>query len=158
WIAPPFALQLAGRWVEAAAEWQRRGCPYEAAAALAESGGVDELRAALADFERLGARPAAQRAAQRLRELGVRRIPRGPRPSTRTHPAGLTRREAEIVQLLAEGLRNQEIATRLFLSPKTVDHHVSRVLAKLDVPSRGAAVHEAARRGLLQSRGPGAPK
>jgi DNA-binding CsgD family transcriptional regulator len=158
WIAPPFALQLAGRWVEAAAEWQRRGCPYEAAAALAESGGVDELRAALADFERLGARPAAQRTAQRLRELGVRRIPRGPRPATRSHPAGLTRREAEIVQLLAEGLRNQEIATRLFLSPKTVDHHVSRVLAKLDVPSRGAAVHEAARRGLLQSRGPGAPK
>jgi DNA-binding CsgD family transcriptional regulator/tetratricopeptide (TPR) repeat protein len=158
WIAPPFALQLAGRWAEAAAEWHRRGCPYEAAAALTEGGGEAELHSALAEFERLGARPAAQRTTQRLRELGARRIPRGPRPTTRTHPAGLTRREAEIVQLLAEGLRNQEIAARLFVSPKTVDHHVSRVLAKLDVSTRGAAVHEAVRRGLLQPREPDAPR
>jgi DNA-binding CsgD family transcriptional regulator/tetratricopeptide (TPR) repeat protein len=151
WIAAPFAQQIAGRWTEAAAEWQRRGCPYEAAWALAESGTSDGLRTALAEFERLGARPAAQRTLQRLRVRGVRGIPRGPRPSTRTNVAGLTRREAEIVRLLADGLRNSEIAKRLFLSPKTVDHHVSRTFAKLGVHTRGEARSEAERLGLLQT-------
>jgi DNA-binding CsgD family transcriptional regulator/tetratricopeptide (TPR) repeat protein len=151
WIARPFALQIAGAWAEAAAEWQRRGCPYESAIALAETADEEGLLAALAEFTRLGARPAVQRTLRRLRERGVRDIPRGPRPSTRINPAGLTRREAEVVRLLAEGLRNREIATRLFLSLKTVDHHVTRVLAKLGVHTRGHAVREAARLGLLQT-------
>jgi DNA-binding CsgD family transcriptional regulator/tetratricopeptide (TPR) repeat protein len=150
WIAAPFAHQIAGRWMEAAAEWERRGCPYEAAQALAESGAPEAMRTALAEFERLGARPAAQRTLQRLREQGVRGIPRGPRPSTRTNVAGLTRREAEIVPLLADGLRNSDIAKRLFLSPKTVDHHVSRIFAKLGVHTRAEARCEAERLGLLQ--------
>jgi DNA-binding CsgD family transcriptional regulator/tetratricopeptide (TPR) repeat protein len=149
WIALPFALQIAGRWEEAAAEWQRRGCPYEAAQASAETGSPEGLRAAFAEFERLGARPAAQRTLRRLRELGVRGIPRGPRPSTRANRAGLTRRELEIVGLLGEGLRNTDIARRLFLSPKTVDHHVSRVLTKLDVGTRVEAAREAVRLGIL---------
>jgi DNA-binding CsgD family transcriptional regulator/tetratricopeptide (TPR) repeat protein len=150
WIAQPFALQIAGAWADAAVEWQRRDCPYEAAQALAESGTTEGLRTALTEFERLGARPAAQRTLQQLRRQGVRGIPRGPRPSTRTHPAGLTRREAEIVQLLAGGLRNSEIARRLFLSPKTVSHHLSRVFAKLGVHTRGEARNAAEQLGLLQ--------
>ncbi len=86
--------------------------------------------------------------AQRLRELGARGIPRGPRPRTREHPAGLTRREVEVLSLLAEGMRNAEIAERLVVSTKTVDHHVSAILRKLDVRNRGEAAAEAARRGL----------
>ncbi|HEX2188852.1 MAG TPA: response regulator transcription factor, partial [Longimicrobiaceae bacterium] len=113
------------------------------------------LRRALAEFERLGARAAAQRTLRRLRELGVRGIPRGPRPSTRASPAGLTRRETEIVRLLAEGLRNAEIARRLHLSPKTVDHHVSGALAKLGVGTRVEAARAAERLGLLE---PGEPR
>ena len=141
WIARPYALQFAGAWAEAAAEWRTLGCPYEAAAALAETGQPDDLRAALAEFERLGAVPAAQRTLRRLRAAGVRGIPRGPRPSTRTHPAGLTRREAQVAGLVAQGLRDAEIARRLFLSPRTVGHHVSQVLAKLGVRTRGEAAH-----------------
>lgn len=157
WIARPYALQLSEEWVGAADEWRRIGCPYEAAAALAESGDPAAVLAALAELERLGARPAAQHTARRLRELGVRAIPRGPRPSTRAHPAGLTRREVEVVSLLAEGLRNADIARRLFLSPKTVDHHVSSVLAKLGVHTRGEAVRVAGSLGLVQSGEPYPP-
>ena len=85
---------------------------------------------------------------RRLRERGVRGIPRGPRPRTRAHPAGLTAREAEVLGLLAEGLSNAEIGARLMLSTKTVDHYVSAVLAKLAVRSRTEAVLAAARLGL----------
>ncbi|HXF81248.1 MAG TPA: response regulator transcription factor [bacterium] len=88
-----------------------------------------------------------------LRLMGVRGIPRGPRPATRAHPAGLTAREAEIVKLIAQGLRNPEIATRMYISVKTVDHHVSSVLAKLGVRSRAEVVREATRLGLLDGGG-----
>ena len=149
WTARSFALQIQESWTEAAAEWQRLGCPYEAAQALAETAEPENLRSALGEFERLGARPAAQLTSRRLREGGVRGIPRGPRPSTRSNPAQLTRREVEIVRLLAEGLQNTAIAQRLFLSPKTVGHHVSSVLAKLGVHTRTEAAREAERLGLL---------
>ncbi|MBW3570130.1 MAG: LuxR C-terminal-related transcriptional regulator, partial [Gemmatimonadetes bacterium] len=151
WIARPHALQLRAEWAQAAAEWRRRACPYEAAQALAETGEPEDLRTALAEFERLGAAPAAARTLRRLRAAGVRGIPRGPRPSTTAHPAGLTRREAEVAALVAQGLRDHEIARRLFLSPKTVGHHVSKVLAKLGVRSRGEAI-------LALQPEPGAPK
>jgi DNA-binding CsgD family transcriptional regulator len=152
WIARPFALQIEGRWEEAAAEWRQRGCPYELAQALMKAGGPENLRVALEEFERLGAKPAAQQAVRRLREMGVRGIPRGPRASTRGNPAGLTPREVEILRLIADGLRNAQIAERLFLSSKTVGHHVSAVLSKLGVHSRTEAAREAARLGLLQDR------
>jgi DNA-binding CsgD family transcriptional regulator len=148
WIAPPFALQISGRWVEAAAEWEQRRCPYERARALAEGDGPMR-RAALDIFDRLGARPAGEALRQRLRADGVGTVPRGPRASTRTNPYGLTAREVEILTRLAEGLRNAEIAARLHISARTVDHHVSSILAKLEVPSREAAARFAAERGLL---------
>jgi DNA-binding CsgD family transcriptional regulator len=153
WAARPFALQIAGRAGDAAAEWLRLGCPYEAARALAESHDQAALRRALDEFKRLGAGPAARALARRLREQGARGIPRGPRPSTHANPANLTRRELEILRLIAEGLRNAEIAERLSLSPKTVDHHVSAVLAKLGVHSRTEAALQAAKLAIFGQSG-----
>lgn len=151
WIAQPFRLQLEGGWAEAAAGWRALGCPYEAARALSEGDEPAALKEALLEFERLGATPMAQALSRRLRELGVKGIPRGPRPSTRANPAGLTQREIEILCLLALGLRNKAIAKKLFLSAKTVDHHISSLLSKLGVKSRLEAVRKASRLGLLQN-------
>jgi DNA-binding NarL/FixJ family response regulator len=83
-----------------------------------------------------------------MRERGVHSVPRGPRPQTRENPAGLTARELEVLALLAEGLRNAQIAQRLVVWEKTVDHHVSPILRKLDVRTRGEASAEAVRLGL----------
>ena len=92
---------------------------------------------------------------RKLRELGAQGIPRGPRPETQANPAGLTRRELEVLQLVTEGLRNADIAERLFLSPKTIDHHVSAILGKLGVNRRTEAAHAAARVGIdIQNREP----
>ncbi len=87
--------------------------------------------------------------ARRLRERGIRGVPRGPRRRTRENPAGLTARELEVLTLLGDGLRNAQIARQLVLSEKTVDHHVSAILRKLDVSTRGEAAAAAARLGLL---------
>jgi DNA-binding NarL/FixJ family response regulator len=97
-------------------------------------------------MQRLGAVPAAREVTRRLRERGARRIERGPRASTRSNPAGLTRRELEVLGMLE--LQNTEIAARLYISPKTVDHHVSAILRKLGVASRGDALAEAHRLGV----------
>lgn len=149
WIAEPFALQLAGRIAESSTAWLRLGCPYEAARVACEGGDAGEARRAFTILGEMGARPASQRAARVLRELGVRVVPRGPRDGTRAHPALLTPREAQVLDLLAQGLRNDEIARRHGVSPRTVGHQVSSVLDKLAVPTRTAAVAEARRRGLL---------
>jgi DNA-binding NarL/FixJ family response regulator len=97
----------------------------------------------------MGSAPAAAIVARKLRSRGARGLPRGPRPQTRQNPANLTQREVEILGLVAEGLRNADIATRLFLSPKTVAHHVSAILRKLDVQTRGEAGATATRLGLV---------
>jgi DNA-binding CsgD family transcriptional regulator/tetratricopeptide (TPR) repeat protein len=139
-IAEPYALEIARDWQGAARAWNELGCPYERANMLAWYGGEAEQREALAVLEQLGAAPAAQALRKQMRAQGVQGIPRGSRTSTRLDPHGLTRREAEILSLLSEGLRNSAIAKRLFLSTKTVDHHVSAILTKLGVPSRAEAV------------------
>jgi DNA-binding NarL/FixJ family response regulator len=90
----------------------------------------------------MGAAPAAAIIARKLRVLGERGLPRGPRRATRANPAGLTPRELDVLALVAEGLRNAQIAERLFVSEKTVDHHVSAILRKLDVSSRTEAARK----------------
>jgi predicted ATPase/DNA-binding CsgD family transcriptional regulator len=147
-IAEPFARQIAGDWQGAAALWEQIGCPYEQALALAD-GDAEAMLNALGLFERLGAQPAVAMVRQRLRQQGIGGIPRGPRPSTRANQAGLTARQLEVLELLAEGLSNSEIASRLFTSPKTVEHHVSAVLAKLGTCSRAQAISAAHRLELL---------
>jgi len=144
----PFAAQVAGDWRNAARQWMQIGCPYEAALALADSNEEKPLGQALEELQRLGAGAAAAIVSRRLRTLGVRNIRRGPRTSTRTNVAGLTARESEILALVAEGLRNAEIAQRLFVSRRTVDHHVSAILRKLEVENRGEAVAKAVMLGL----------
>jgi len=150
-LAEPYTLQIAGRWADAAAVWHELGCPYEAAAAMAESDEPELAQRAIATFEELGAQPALSRVITRLRAVGSGIAPvvrRGPRQSTRSNPAGLTQREAEVLSLVAAGLRNAEIAERLYLTPKTVSHHLSAIYAKLGVDSRIAAAQVAARIGI----------
>jgi DNA-binding CsgD family transcriptional regulator len=137
-LAGPFVSELAGRWREAAQAWERAGCPYEQALALSE-GDEQAQRDALQILEGLGAAPAAAIVRSRLTRQGVRGLARGPRPSTRANPAGLTNRQVEVLELLAEGLSNREIASRLHLSTRTVDHHVSALLQKLGAGSRARA-------------------
>lgn len=149
--AKPFELEIEGRWREAAEEWARIGCPYETARALAE-GDADAQLEALAIFERLGAKPAANALRERMREAGVRGLPRGARASTQGNPHGLTTRELQILALLGDGLRNSEIAERLSRSVRTIDHHVDAVLRKLGARSRTEAVATASREGLLPQK------
>ena len=144
----PFELQLRGDWSGAAEAWRDAGCPYEAALALAESDDEAALRSALEDLQHLGARPAAAIVARRLRERGARGVPRGLRPATKANPANLTSREVEVLTLVAQGLRNAEVARRLVLSERTVEHHVSSILRKLGVRGRAEATAEAVRLGL----------
>ena len=151
-LAAPYARQIAGDAAGAAILWEELGCPFEAARALAESDDAALVRRAITTFEELGATPAVGQAMRHLRALGVRDLPtarRGPRTSTRANPAGLTQREAEVLVLLAEGLRNAEIADRLFLTPKTVSHHLSAIYAKLGVSSRTEAARAAAQFGIV---------
>jgi DNA-binding CsgD family transcriptional regulator len=144
-LATPCALEAAGDWRAAGEQWDTLGYPYEAALARAESDEQDLLREALGAFQRLGAEPAARVVARHLRRLGARGIGRGPRRATIANPAQLTARQLEIVDLLGEQLTNGEIAARLYLSPKTVEHHVSAILAKLGVRSRRDVAREARR-------------
>jgi DNA-binding CsgD family transcriptional regulator len=139
-IAEPYALEISGDWRSAASAWKTLGCPYEYASVLAWYGTETDKRQALAILEGLGANPAAQALRRQMRVQGVRRIPRGSHVSTRRNQFGLTRREAQILGLLSEGLRTATMAKRLFVSPKTIEHHVSAILAKLGVSSRAEAV------------------
>ncbi|HXW79652.1 MAG TPA: AAA family ATPase [Acidimicrobiales bacterium] len=143
----PFALQMAGDWQAAAAEWTAHGFPYEAAMALLDSPRVTDLRTAVETFDRLGAVAAREIAAHRLRQLGAV-VPRGPRRSTRSNPGGLTTRELEVLGMVERGLTDPEIAKVLFVSTRTVNHHVSSILTKLGVGSRSEAADQARHAGV----------
>ena len=147
-LAEPYRLQVAGDGEEASRLWASLGCPYEAALALYDAGREATLRQALKTFTDLGAPAAAQLTRHKMRALGIRSIPAGPRTATRADPLGLTPREREVLDLIRAGHTNAEIAAKLFLSAKTVDHHVSAVLAKLGTPTRKAAAAHVARLGL----------
>jgi DNA-binding CsgD family transcriptional regulator/tetratricopeptide (TPR) repeat protein len=150
--AEPYALEIAGNWAQAADAWQRIGCPYERALVLASADDEDALRLSLSALQQLGARSAVAIVQRRLRDRGVRGVPRGPRTTTRQNRPGLTARELEVVALLADGLRNAEIAERLVVSERTIDHHVSAILRKLEARTRGEASAEAMRLGLVGPR------
>jgi DNA-binding CsgD family transcriptional regulator len=148
-LAEPWALELDGDGEAAARAWSEIGCPYEAALALAAAEGEEPLRRSLAGLERLGATRTAACVARMLRSRhGVRGLVVGPRATTRANPGGLTGREIDVLELVTQGLRNREIAARLYLSEKTVHHHVSAILRKLEVPTRGQAAAEASRLGI----------
>jgi DNA-binding CsgD family transcriptional regulator/tetratricopeptide (TPR) repeat protein len=145
----PYALEIAGDWQGSAAAWERLGRTYDAALTRIVSAQDDgELRAALAVLDDLGARATAAAARRRMKERGMTSIPRGPRAATRAAPAGLTPREQQVLALLSQGLPDREISRRLFISERTVHHHVSAVLAKVGVSSRTAAAREAGRLGI----------
>jgi DNA-binding CsgD family transcriptional regulator/tetratricopeptide (TPR) repeat protein len=152
WAARPYRLHTTGDWQQAADAWARIGCPYERGEALADAGGPEGLVLALATFDRLGAEPAAARARRALRQLGVRKVPQGPRRSTADHPAGLTRRQAQVLELVAHGRSDAEIAEQLSIAVKTAGHHVSAVLARLGAASRTEAAHRAHELGLIPGR------
>lgn len=139
-LIEPHRLQIAGDWRGAAAAWEARGFPYDRAMALAD-GDVDALHDAFRILDRLGAHAAMDFVRKRLRDLGAASVPRGMNTSTRASAAGLTRRQSEVLALLA--LTNAEIAARLHISPKTVEHHVSAILARLDVATRDDAIRVA---------------
>ena len=151
-VAEPYRLLLAGDWRAAAGAWQELGCSYHRALALACGDRDEAPLEALALLDGLGARQTAQRLRRQLRQRGDLHVPRGPNRATAANPAGLTGRQVEVLGLLAEGLTDAEIATRLSLSAKTVGHHVSALLAKLGVGSRRQAAAAARRLGLVPAR------
>jgi DNA-binding CsgD family transcriptional regulator len=137
--AIPFALQINGDWRAAAISWREIGCPYEEAMALAD-GDQAALLDSLEILDGLEARPLASLVRKRLRALGVDHIPRGPRATTRADRVGLTRRQREVLDLMAAGLSNSQIAERLYLTKKTVEHHVSAILQKVGAETRTQAI------------------
>jgi DNA-binding CsgD family transcriptional regulator len=149
-VPAPVRLALAGDAAAAARAWDDLGTPYEAALALLDGGTDDDLRAALERFGALDAVPAARITRRRMRDRGVAAGRTGPRAAARAHPAGLTAREQEVLALVGAGMSNAEIAERLVISSRTVDHHVSAVLAKLGVRSRQEAAEKADRLGVVR--------
>jgi DNA-binding CsgD family transcriptional regulator/tetratricopeptide (TPR) repeat protein len=147
----PFASQLAGDAPHAAELWDRLGYGYEAALALLDTKDEALLRESLTRLTDLGAVAAARLVRRTMRELGIRSIPAGARTAARTHPRGLTKREQEILELLSEGQSNEEISATLFISVRTVEHHVSAILSKLGASTRKGATKEARRFGLTRS-------
>lgn len=152
WVAQPYAHQIVGNWERAAALWRARGCPFEEARALADGDEPSQLRA-LAIFDALGATPAAAILRREMRLAGTRRIPRGPRSSTKRNPFGLTNREMKILRYIVAGYSNIGIGDSLYISPKTVDHHVSSILQKLGASSRRHAAELALREGVVPQNG-----
>ncbi len=146
-LPKPHAQVIHGEWQEAAAHWEKNGMPYEQAVVLSVGDQKARFRS-LEILDSLGADFVAAKVRKDLRDEGVA-VPRGKGRATREHAAGLTSRQAEVLQLLAEDLSNPEIADRLFLSPRTVENHVSAILAKLSTSTRDEAVSKARSQGLL---------
>jgi DNA-binding CsgD family transcriptional regulator len=143
-LAEPYRLQLEGDWQNAVKLWDELGCPYDAALAMLDAAEEPALRKALGICQDLGAAGTARVIRRVMRQQGIRSIPVGQRSATREHPLGLTRREREVLALVCAGHTNADIAAKLFISAKTVDHHVSAVLEKLGAPTREAAAQAAA--------------
>ncbi|MFT3692074.1 MAG: LuxR C-terminal-related transcriptional regulator [Kofleriaceae bacterium] len=135
WFAAPYRMSPA----DAGAYFADRGSPIDRALSLAAGDTEELLREAFDILDGFEVPAMTGAIARRLRAQGVRSIPRGRRTSTKSNEMGLTARETEVLDCLVDGLKNAEIAKRLFISAKTVDHHVSSILAKLELPDRAAA-------------------
>jgi DNA-binding CsgD family transcriptional regulator len=144
-----FDLSSAGKRVKAAALWKKAGSPYMEALALFE-GNDNDKREALTIVHRLGANAVYEKMKREMRTSGIKSIPRGIRKTTQSNPALLTTRELDVLALLKEDLQNKEIAARLFISGRTVDHHISSILFKLGVNSRNKAVTAATRQEIIK--------
>jgi DNA-binding CsgD family transcriptional regulator len=151
WLPAAYRMHIEGDWKGAAVDWAYWERPYEQALALAD-GDVPARLDALQILDDMGAVPLATRIRRELRRDGVRSIPLGPRPSTRERVANLTTRQSEVLDLMAQGLTNAEIADRLFISSRTAEHHVAAVLSKLNASSRDEAVTIARGLGVVSER------
>lgn len=136
----PYRLLLDGAFSAAAEGFQQLSLPYEAALALIDSGDADLTRRGLDVLDRLGAAAVAAKVRRSLRTRGSTVVPTRRRSSTLANAAGLTARQVEVLHLIGEGLTNAELAERLYLSVRTVDHHVAAILGKLGVTARRDAV------------------
>jgi DNA-binding CsgD family transcriptional regulator len=145
--AAPFAAMIDGDWRTAARLWEGLGCPFEIATALS-LGDESAHRQAIDMLDALGARPAADAARKRLRARGASNVPGRPRSSSMDNPAGLTGRQLEVTECIVAGLDNGEISERLFISRKTVEHHVTAIFLKLGVDTRPKAIAAALRLGI----------
>ncbi len=150
-LPEPHARSVSGDFDRAAELWDGIGSPFDAALAFLDSGSEPGMREALRRFDALGAAAAARLTRRRMRRLGLRAIPSGAHPSTRSNAAGMTRREREVMTMVAAGQSNATISAQLVISPRTVEHHVAAILAKLGVASRTLVAAEARRRGLLDA-------
>jgi DNA-binding CsgD family transcriptional regulator len=149
-VAEPYRLAGSGEWEKAALFWEDRGIPYDRAIALSMGSNEAKLEA-LGILDELGARPIASRLRSELTAAGVSGVPRGPTRATRENPFGLTPRQMDVLRLMAENMTNSEIADRLFVSSRTVDHHVSAVLGKLGATTRAEAVTIGDDNGILDA-------
>jgi len=143
----PFALLNRGKIAEAAEAMHALDLVFEEALILID-GDEEEATRGLTILDQLGAEATASRARVELAERGIRKGTRGPRASTRSNQYGLTRRELDVLREIEGGLSNKEIANKLFVSPKTIDHHVSSILAKTESKTRGEAAALARREQL----------
>ncbi|WP_344766929.1 ATP-binding protein [Aeromicrobium panaciterrae] len=148
-LAEPFQLTLEGRHADAARWWNMAGDPFAEAMSWSDSTDTGDRVRGIKLLDGLGAIGTADRHRVVLRAEGHAAVPQRPRESTRANPAGLTNRQLEVAKLVARGLSNAEIASRLYISPKTADHHVSAILAKIGLPTRRAVVVQAAELGLV---------
>ncbi|WP_206072143.1 ATP-binding protein [Antrihabitans stalactiti] len=149
-VAPPYRLLLDGQHQAAGESFEKLSTPYDAAHAFVDSGDAALARRALDILDRLGADAVAAKVRYDLRARGATAVPAPRRATTLANPAGLTTRQIEVLRLLESGLTNAELAEQLYLSVKTVDHHVSAILNKLQVTGRREAVRRARETGILQ--------
>jgi DNA-binding NarL/FixJ family response regulator len=146
----PYATQIAGHWRQAAAMWEKLGCPYEQGMALMD-GDEAAQRAALELFTQIGAQPIIKILKQQMRSQGIP-VPRRHRTAAGENPFHLTAREMEILGYLVQGLSNDAIARRLDLSIRTVEHHIASILRKMGAHSRGEVIARASRDRIVSSR------
>jgi DNA-binding CsgD family transcriptional regulator len=142
-VAEPYRLELDGEWNQAAQYWTELDCPYDAAMALTGASDETLLREAFATFNSLNALPATRIIREKMRQIGARSIPAQSRATTRAHPFGLTKREQEVLALICAEYNNAQIAIKLHIQIKTVERHVTSILAKMGVPNRTSAAQQA---------------